>query len=115
MTAHLVKNDNVIGVLEANMFLRRYRKRIAEQVDEKLRYMGTCLNERDRILAIISPKDYPLHGTSIHCNTDCTNTHCHSYRFDRPKHSEFYVGPLDEYVQRYATPKQLAGYAARKQ
>lgn len=49
------------------MFLRWYRKKIAESVADKMAYMGTCPNERDVILSIIAPKDYKR-NKGIHCN-----------------------------------------------
>lgn len=62
------------------MFLRWYRKKIAESVADKMAYMGTCPNERDIILSIIAPKDYKR-NKGIHCNTDCWVTDCKSYNF----------------------------------
>lgn len=60
------------------MFLRWYRKKIAEAVEVKMCYMATCPNEQDSILSIIAPKDYKPKGVS-HCNTDCWNKTCTSY------------------------------------
>lgn len=57
------------------MFLRWYRKKIAKAVEDKMYYLRTCLNEKDIILSIISPKDYKRDGVP-HCNTDCLNTIC---------------------------------------
>lgn len=65
------------------MFLRWYRRKIAKQVEDKMLYMGTCPNERDIILWIISPKDYPR-TNALHCGTDCCsacrNKACSQYR-----------------------------------
>lgn len=60
------------------MFLRWYRKRIAKEVEVKMMYMGSCLNERGIILNIIAPKDYKREGVP-HCGTDCWNEECKSY------------------------------------
>ena len=60
------------------MFLRWYRKKIAETVEEKMGYLGTCPNEKNIILSIIAPKDYKRESVS-HCGTDCWNTRCESY------------------------------------
>lgn len=46
------------------MFLRWYRKKIAEAVEVKMCYMATCPNEQDSILSIIAPKDYKPKGVS---------------------------------------------------
>ena len=61
------------------MFLRWYRKKIAEKVEEKMAYLGTCPNEKGIILSIIAPKDYKRESIS-HCITDCWNKSCFSYR-----------------------------------
>lgn len=61
------------------MFLRWYRKKIAESVEDKMGFLGTCPNERGIILSIIAPKDYKRSGVS-HCGTDCWNKSCPSYR-----------------------------------
>lgn len=63
------------------MFLRWYRKKIAESVEDKMVYMGTCPNERDIILSIIAPKDYKR-SKDNHCHTDCWNTECQCYHRD---------------------------------
>ena len=60
------------------MFLRWYRRKIAEAVEDKMCYMCTCLNEREIILNIIAPKDYKRSG-ACHCSTDCLNTNCKFY------------------------------------
>lgn len=52
------------------MFLRWYRRKIAEAVEAKMCYMGSCPNEKEIILSIIAPKDYKRKSTS-HCSTDC--------------------------------------------
>ena len=57
------------------MFLRWYRKRIAEQVAEKMAYSKTCPNERDAILHIIAPRDYEKVYRS-YCDLDCFNVDC---------------------------------------
>lgn len=61
------------------MFLRWYRKRIAEAVEDKMGYLGTCPNEKEIILSIIAPDDYKR-GSLSHCITDCWNKSCPSYR-----------------------------------
>ena len=53
------------------------RVKIAEEVEEKMMYMGTCLNERDIILDIILGKRIPR---DLHCNTDCKDDECKLYR-----------------------------------
>ena len=60
------------------MFLRWYRKKIAEAVEEKMCYMRSCPNEIEIILNIIAPADYKR-GVSAHCSTDCWNTECQCY------------------------------------
>lgn len=60
------------------MFLRWYRRKIAEAVEEKMCYLGTCPNEKGIILNIIAPKDYKREGVP-HCGTDCWNTECECY------------------------------------
>ena len=61
-----------------NMNKRKLRRKIANQVADKMMYMNTCLNERDIILNIIlSKKDtFKWH---IHCS-ECNNKNCASYR-----------------------------------
>lgn len=54
-------------------------KKIADALSEKFAYMNTCLNERDIILGYLGVK----RSNEIHCNTDCTNIKCESYRFDK--------------------------------
>lgn len=61
------------------MFLKWYRRKIAEAVEEKMCYMGTCPNEKEIVLSIIAPKNYKRERVS-HCNTDCWNTGCKCYR-----------------------------------
>ena len=61
--------------MDQNVFERELRKQIAEKVSEKMNYLHTCLNERDMILSIISPQDYP-YVKENHCNTDCRNESC---------------------------------------
>ena len=61
------------------MFLRWYRKKIAEAVEDKMGYLGTCPNEKEIILSIIAPNDYKR-GSVSHCITDCWNKSCLSYR-----------------------------------
>lgn len=63
------------------MFLRWYRKKIAEAVEDKMCYMGSCPNEKEIILSIIAPKDYKR-GSASHCGTDCWNKECVSYHRD---------------------------------
>lgn len=63
------------------MFLRWYRKRIAEAVEDKMNYMCSCPNEKEIILSIIAPNDYKK-GKTNHCNTDCWNTKCASYHYE---------------------------------
>lgn len=54
-----------------------------------MNYLHTCLNERDMILSIISPQDYP-YVKENHCNTDCRNESCDSYRLvlDKPRYKK---------------------------
>lgn len=61
------------------MFLRWYRKKIAEAVEDKMGCLGTCPNEKGIILSIIAPKDYKRESVS-HCFTDRWNKSCVSYR-----------------------------------
>lgn len=61
------------------MFLRWYRKKIADKVADKMCYLNTCLNERDILLSIIAPKDYKGPG-ELHCDIDCCNTKCQCYK-----------------------------------
>ncbi len=63
------------------MFLRWYRKKIAEAVEDKMYYMGSCPNEKEIILSIIAPKDYKR-GNASHCSTDCWNKECVCYHRD---------------------------------
>lgn len=63
------------------MFLRWYRKKIAEAVEDKMYYMCTCPNEMGIILSIIAPKDYKRKGIP-HCGTDCGHTECKCYYRD---------------------------------
>ena len=60
------------------MFLRWYRKKIAEAVEDKMDYLRTCPNERDMILNIIAPKDYKKLLES-HCGIDCWKKNCKCY------------------------------------
>ena len=46
--------------------LRRYRKKIAEAVEDKMCYMCACPNEMGIILNIIAPEDYKRKGIP-HC------------------------------------------------
>ena len=62
------------------MFFRWYRCKIARQVEDKMLRMGSCPNERDTVLWIIAPKDYPR--KSNHCNTDCWKTACKLYHYN---------------------------------
>lgn len=63
------------------MFLRWYRRKFAEAVEEKMCYMGSCPNEKEIVLSIIAPKDYKRKSTS-HCSTDCWNKECKCYCVD---------------------------------
>ena len=38
------------------MFFRWYRRKIAEAVETKMCYMGSCPNEKEIVLCIIAPK-----------------------------------------------------------
>lgn len=64
------------------MFLRWYRKKIAEAVEDKMGYLGTCPNEKEIILNIIAPQDYKRKGIS-HCITDCWNKSCESWKINK--------------------------------
>ena len=66
------------------MFLRWYRKNIAQLVENKMGYLGTCANEIDMILHIIAPKDYKRFSKS-HCKTDCWCKDCKSYEVKESK------------------------------
>lgn len=72
------------------MFLKLYRRKIAEQVDEKMRYMGTCPNERDMILSIIAPKSYNNKEVP-HCGTDCWNTNCRCWYRKESCNSQYWI------------------------
>lgn len=61
-----------------NVFLRNYRRKIAEEVEDKMNCLGTCPNEKDIILSIIAPEDYNRKGL-LHCGTDCWNDQCKQY------------------------------------
>lgn len=63
------------------MIFRWYRRKIAEAVEEKMCYMGSCPNEKEIVLNIIAPKDYKRDSVS-HCGTDCWNKECVAYRRD---------------------------------
>ena len=65
-------------------YLRLYRKKIADAVEDKMCYMGSCPNEKEIILSIIAPKDYKRDGTN-HCLTDCWITDCVSHKNNRIK------------------------------
>lgn len=57
------------------MILKLYRKYIANQVAEKMEYVGCCPNERDIILRTIDPTWHK--GMSVsHCDKDCLSTTC---------------------------------------
>lgn len=60
------------------MATRKELREIAEAVEDKMSYMGSCPNERDIILAIIAPLDYNRKKVP-HCATDCWNKNCKSY------------------------------------
>ena len=60
------------------MFLRWYRRKIAEVVEDKMCYLSNCPNEKDIVLSIIAPQDYNQNGVP-HCGTDCWNTECKCY------------------------------------
>lgn len=47
------------------MFFSWYRDRIAKQVEIKMLYLGTCLNDKNIILNIISPKTYKTKSSSL--------------------------------------------------
>lgn len=54
-------------------------KEIADALSEKFAYMNTCLNERDIILGYLGVS----RPSKTHCNTDCTNIKCESYRYNK--------------------------------
>ncbi len=58
----------------AEVFLRWYRKKIAEAVETKMCYMGSCPNEQEIILSVIAPKDYPRKSVSHSVPTAGTKT-----------------------------------------
>lgn len=70
-----------VGVCKETL-LRWHSKKIAEEVEDKMRYLGICLNARDMILHIIAPKDYKRLEDN-HCNVDCLNSDCAAYHFDK--------------------------------
>lgn len=55
------------------------RNEIADYIDEKMAYFGSCPNERDSIVDIIRGKRV---NRENHCNTDCWVTDCKSYHYD---------------------------------
>lgn len=74
--------DNIIYLTYCNteetvMIGEADHNQIAEELKEKMMYMGTCLNERDIILDIILGKRIPR---DLHCNTDCKNDECKLYK-----------------------------------
>ena len=62
-----------------NPFHRLLRKEIAQAAADKMIYMMTCPNERDTILWIIDPYDFPCHF-DIHCGRDCHRDDCPTYQ-----------------------------------
>lgn len=54
---------------------KKLRRKIAQEVQEKMYYLNTCPNERDLILNIILPKKDRI-SSYRHCKRDCTSTTC---------------------------------------
>lgn len=54
---------------------KKLRRKIAQEVQEKMYYLKSCPNERDMILNIILPKEDRLLLYS-HCRKDCLDTTC---------------------------------------
>lgn len=55
---------------------KKLRRKIAEEVQEKMYYLNTCPNERDMILNIILPKEDRISPSYRHCRKDCASTTC---------------------------------------
>ena len=59
---------------------RKLRRKIADDVLNKMNDMNTCPNERDTILnVILSSKD--RYSWERHCMTDCSIETCHTREF----------------------------------
>lgn len=54
---------------------KKLKRKIAQEVQEKMCYLNSCPNERDMILNIILPKEDRL-PSYCHCRKDCTSTTC---------------------------------------
>lgn len=54
---------------------KKLRRKIAQQVENKMYYLNSCPNERDMILNIILPKEDRILFHS-HCRKDCLDTTC---------------------------------------
>lgn len=52
---------------------KKLRNNISKQVEEKMKYLNSCYNERDIILRIIKNSKESI---ELHCNTDCPNKDC---------------------------------------
>lgn len=52
---------------------KKLRNKISKQVEEKMKYLSTCYNERDIILRIIKNSKETI---EFHCNTDCPDKDC---------------------------------------
>ena len=52
---------------------KKLRNKIAKRVEEKMKYLNTCYNERDIILRIVKNSKESI---ELHCNTDCPNKDC---------------------------------------
>lgn len=55
---------------------KKLRRKIAQEVQEKMYYLNTCPNKRDLILNIILPKEDRITPSYRHCRKDCTSTTC---------------------------------------
>lgn len=61
---------------------KKIRYEIARSVEEKMQDMSVCLNVQETVLNIILDD---IHRFDIHCDRDCNDTSCESYRNIRRK------------------------------
>lgn len=57
---------------------KKFRRKLAKQVDLKMCFMGSCPNEKSTIVNMILPKN-DRKPWKNHCATDCWNEKCESY------------------------------------
>jgi hypothetical protein len=65
--------DELVEVISKGQYesrLKAERKKIAEDVDDKMAYMGSCLNERNIILGIITGKRETLDSLCSTCKSE---------------------------------------------